>query len=115
MDGLPAFVARPRVGTSTLKRLAWALVASAILAWVAAHSAPGRAEVVVHVSEANVEVSLGGRTFRIEERRFDPIVCELPAGCHVLVMTRHGRILYQEFFDVRPGQSLVLTAWNPER
>jgi hypothetical protein len=69
--------------------------------------------VVVHVTEPDVEVSIGGRMYRIEERRYDPIVCKLPPGRHELIMTRRGRVLYRESFEVRRGVSLVLTAWDP--
>jgi hypothetical protein len=96
-----------------LKYLAGCLLGLTILAWVAAHSGPAHGEVVVHVTEPDVEVSIGGRPYRIGERRYDPIVCKLTPGRHALVMTRHGRVLYPESFEVRRGVSLVLTAWDP--
>jgi hypothetical protein len=114
-EGLLAFIAAFRLGPRLRQHLAWPLVGLPVLAWVAAHSGPNCGEVVVHVSGGDVEVTLGGQTFRMEEQRFDPIVCALAPGRHRLVMKRHGRILYQESFEVRPGESLVLTAWDPEQ
>jgi hypothetical protein len=102
-----------RDGKRALQHLAGCLLGLAILAWVAAHSGPAHGEVVVHVTEPDVEVSISGRPYRIGERRYDPIVCKLPPGRHELVMTRHGSVLYRESFEVRRGVSLVLTAWDP--
>ena len=66
MRGVDALHLRPRVGKRVLKHLAWGLLGVAILAWIAARTGPAHGEVVVHVTEPDVEVSIGGRTFRIE-------------------------------------------------
>ncbi len=97
-------------------RIAWnGLLGLMILSWVVDHAGPPTSEAVVHVVEPDVEVSIGGNTYRIEARRFDPIVCKLPPGQHELIMSRGGRILYRESFETRRGESVVLTAWNSER
>jgi hypothetical protein len=87
------------------------LLSLALLAWAVVHSGPRHGEVVVHVTEPDLEVSLDGRTYRIEGLREDPIVCDLPAGAHTLVVTRQGRLLRRETFEVVGGQGVVLTAW----
>jgi hypothetical protein len=98
-----------------LKQLVLAILGLGILAWAAAHAGPTHGEVVVHVTEPDVDVVFGGHTFHIEERRFAPIVCELPPGWHDLIVTRHGQVLDRQSFEVHAGASLVLTAWDPNR
>jgi hypothetical protein len=71
--------------------------------------------VVVHVTEPDVEVVVGTRTYRIEGMASAPIRCELPDGSHDLIVTRDGRLLYKQTFTVRSGESIVLTAWDPNR
>jgi hypothetical protein len=105
----------PRAGNTILEHLAGSLLGLGILGWAAVHSGPTRGEVVVHVTEPDVEVEVGGRTFRIEDRRHAPIVCELTPGWHDLVMRRRGRVLHEESFELRAGMSVVLTAWDPNR
>jgi hypothetical protein len=104
-----ALLARHPAGMRYLKYLAWGVLGLAILVWVAVHSGPRQGEVVVHVTEPDVEVTIAGHRFLVEGRRYDPIVCELPPGQYDLVMRRHGRVLYQESFEVHPRESLVLT------
>lgn len=70
---------------------------------------------VVHVTEADVEVTVGGLRYRIEGRVYDPIVCELPPGRHELVVSRNGRDLARESFEMERGESIVLTMWDPAR
>jgi hypothetical protein len=110
-----AFPARPVSGKWILKHLAGGLLGLSILTLAAVHSGPTHGEVVVHVTEPDVDVSLGGRTFHIEERRFDPIVCQLLPGWHELVLKRRGLVLDHQSFKVQRGQSLVLTAGDPNR
>lgn len=71
--------------------------------------------VVVHVTEPDVEVVVGGRSYQIEGWARDPIVCKLPSGRHDLMVIRDGELLYREMFTVREGEGVVLTAWNPNR
>lgn len=97
------------------KGLGAALLAGSMLGWVAERSGPPRVEVVVHVAEPDVEVGVGGRTFRVEGRAGSPLVCELPPGRHELLMTRGGRALYREMFEAPRGKGVVLTAWDATR
>jgi hypothetical protein len=98
-----------------IKPVAGGLLGLAVLGWVVAHCGPRDNEVVVHVMEPDVEVTIGDQTFQIEGRRFDPIVCYLSPGWHPLVMRRGDRILFEESFEVRRSANVVRTAWDPER
>jgi hypothetical protein len=91
------------------------LLALAILGWVAARVGTLTGEVVVHVVEPDVEVDVGGHTFVIEGPRHEPVVCELPFGRHDLAMSRAGRVLYLETFEVQPDHNTVLVAFDPAR
>src|SRR5262245_14441684 len=83
-----------------------------ILGFVAAHSGPQECEAVIHVTEADVEVSLDSLSFRVDSWTDEPILCSLRGGRHVLRMTRGDRTLYEESFTVRAGEDVVLTAWD---
>jgi hypothetical protein len=98
-----------------IKLLAGSLLGLAVLGWVVDDCEPRDNEVVVHVMEPDVDVTIGNQTFQIEGRRSDPIVCSLAAGWHPLVMRRRDRILFEESFEVRRGANVVRTAWAPER
>jgi hypothetical protein len=89
------------------------LLGTVALGWIAVHCGPPNGQAVVHVAEADVELIVGGNSYRIEGRRYSPIVCELPAGRHELSLVRDGRVLYRESFGLRGGESAVLTAWDP--
>ena len=115
IQGILASLAGSRVWKGIVKYLAGGILGLTILAWAAVHSGPAQEEVIVHVTEPGVEVMIGGRTFQIEDRRYNPIVCHLPPGWHDLVMKRHGRVVYRESFEVRRGFGLVLTALDPNR
>jgi hypothetical protein len=98
-----------------IKLAAGGLLGLAVLGWVVEHCEPRDNEVVVHVMEPDVDVTIGNQTFQIEGRRFDPIVCYLSPGWHPLVMRRRDRILFEESFEVPRGENVVRTAWDPER
>lgn len=90
------------------------LLGGAILGWVACHAGPPTGTAVVHVTEPNVEVAVGGHEFEIgATRSHAPLVCELPAGEHRLTMTRDGEVLHSESFTMGRGGSRVLTAHAP--
>ena len=80
--------------------------------WLADHAGPSDGTAVVHVVEPDVEVTVGDIRYRIERRSYQPIVCELPAGSHVLEMRRGAEVLHRETFEVERGGSIVLTAWR---
>ena len=85
------------------------------LGWIVEHAGPPSGRAVVHVTESDVTVQVGGNTYEFAERPLEPIVCELRPGKHELTMTRDGRVLYEQTFRIRRGESVVLTAWDPER
>lgn len=102
------------VGSLGLATLGWLIEMAGHEGKVAIHGSDPDL-IVVHVTEPDVEVVVGGRTYRIEGWVYEPIVCNLPDGEHELIMTRDGVLLYKETFTVRPGENLVLTAWDPNR
>jgi hypothetical protein len=81
--------------------------------YVAANVGPRTGRAFVHVTEANVVVNVGGVVFQVEERIFAPLVCELPAGEHRLVMSRGSTELYSEVFTLREGAEAVLATARP--
>ncbi|QDV36533.1 hypothetical protein [Tautonia plasticadhaerens] len=91
------------------------LLGLASLGWIATHCGPPTGRAVIHVAEADVELTVGASSYRIEELRPAPIICELPSGVHELVLLREGRVLRRESFSLRGGESVVLTAWDPVR
>lgn len=108
------FFPKLAVVVRVIKGLAVGLLGVGALGWVVEQSLPC-GQVVVHVTEPDVEVVVGGRAFRIKGRVYDPIVCKLRRGQHELLMKRGGRLLFRETFTVGPGQDVVLTAWDPLR
>lgn len=91
------------------------LLGLAVLGWVVDRADSSLVEVVVQVVEPDVELSVGGQAFSIRGLRDAPIVCELPPGRHRLVMMRGDRVLFEEDFEVRTGENVVRTAWDPAR
>src|SRR5262249_1539983 len=84
------------------------------LLWqIAVHAGPQTGEGIVHVTEYPVVVMIGGRSYSVSTWRGSPVVCELGMGWHELRMWRGDRLVYQEAFQVRPGEDIVLTAWAP--
>src|SRR4051794_29432728 len=89
------------------KSIQWAaagLLGVAASWWVVEHVGDPKGTAVVHVTEPGVEVAVGDRTFRVEGRTYAPLVCELPAGRHVLRMSRGARVLYREVFTLGRGE-----------
>jgi hypothetical protein len=89
------------------------LFGGATLVWVATHVGPRSGTAIVHVTEADVVVAVGGTMLRVAERPYTPFVLEIPAGEHRLVMSRGASVLYDEPFTMRGGDEVVLTAYAP--
>ncbi|WP_406693468.1 hypothetical protein V5E97_20785 [Singulisphaera sp. Ch08] len=85
----------------------------AMLCWVASQSGPRDGTAVVHVTEPDVVVSVGGQTFHVGESLHRPLVCDLPTGEHRLTMTRGATVLYAETFSITGGEEVVLSTWSP--
>lgn len=104
-------------GSPILRRLAQhaggGLLGLGALIWIAQAGPFG--EVVIYVTEEDVEIEVGGQKVRIKSRRHDPLIFDLAPGRHELVVSRGGRVLYRERFEVRPGRSILLTAYDPGR
>jgi hypothetical protein len=98
------------------KPLQWAaagLLGVATTWWVVEHVGGPTGTAVVHVCEPGVDLAVGDRTYRVEQRTDAPLVCELPPGRHELRMSRGDRVLYREVFTLGRGEQLVLVAWVP--
>jgi hypothetical protein len=92
-----------------------ACVLSGWLLWqIAERAGPQTSEVVVHVTEFPVVVTIDGRPYPVATWRDSPVDCELHIGPHELQMWRGDRLVYCESFRVRPGEGVVLTAWDPQ-
>ena len=88
------------------------LIGGAALWWVATNLEPTTGTAIVHVTESDVLVQVGGFSYQISEPTFTPLVCQLPAGEHRLVMTGGSAELHVEEFTLRGGEEVVLTAWR---
>jgi hypothetical protein len=84
-----------------------------MLSWVANKVTYSGANVVVHVTEPDVEVRIDYEVYRIVGRSYQPINCDLAAGDHRMVMSRGLNILLDFTFRVEPGCDLMLTASMP--
>jgi hypothetical protein len=89
------------------------ILGGATLWWIAEQVGPVQGTVLVHVTESDVEVTLAGRTVSIEERRFTPIEYLVRPGRYLLQMKRGDQILYEQWFNVRRGEEVMLTASCP--
>jgi hypothetical protein len=89
------------------------LLGGVTLWWIVEQVGPIDGTVLVHVTEPDVEVTVGSLAFSIEERRYAPIECRLRAGRYLLRMKRGDRILYEEWFTVHRGEEVILTAYCP--
>jgi hypothetical protein len=87
-------------------------VLSATVLWAVASALPQRSDVVVHVRECDVDLSVDGLTIHVVAGFMQPIVLELDAGRHSLRLTRDGVLLHEEEFVLENGQDAVLTAWD---
>jgi hypothetical protein len=101
--------------TGMAKGLAGMTLSAAVLWQVAEHSVPDMSELVVHVSELGVDVTVDHLGFRVDDYRDMPVVCSVRAGKHLLRMYREGKVIYEEEFTVRRGQDRVLAAWDETR
>ena len=94
------------------KGLAALLLGGATLWWIVEQVGPPGGTAIVHVIEPDVEVIVGGKSF-FEDRPYAVIECPLRAGRHLLLMKRGDRILYEEWFTIRRGEEVILTAYCP--
>jgi hypothetical protein len=101
--------------SNLLRAMAACVLGGGVLWWVVEHAGPAQGTVVVHVTEADVTLSIDDDDFRIEGWLLKPIECTLPAGSHILRMKRGGRLLYKESFVLERGEEKILTAWCPPR
>ena len=93
-----------------IKTMATLALAAVVFAWVVQNSGSPYGNVVVHVTEANVEITLDDFRILIRERRSTPITLQLPPGQHCLRMIRDQQTLYEERFILKRDEEVVLTA-----
>jgi hypothetical protein len=98
------------LGSRLIKGMGALLLGGITLWWVVEQVGPTHGTVLVHVTEPDVEVTVGGQTFSIEKRRYAPIECLLRPGRYLLRMKRGDRVLYEEGFAVHRGEEVILTA-----
>ena len=115
LSGTSALLFKSALFVRLVKSAGSGLLGLAVLGWVVDSVGTPTGHAVVHVTESDVTVQVGGNTYEFADRPGDPIVCELRPGTHELTMPRDGRVLYEQSFRIRRGESLVLTAWDPER
>ncbi len=96
----------------TLKGAAALAFGGAVLWQVAEHSGPESGIAYVHVTASMVDVMVDDATYHVDSIRDAPIVRGLRAGKHTLRMSRNGQRLFDQEFTVRPGEEVVLTAWE---
>lgn len=97
----------------TLGKRVGTFVLGTIVLWqVAEHSGPPRGRAIVHVPVPRVDVVVDQSVYHVEDLHQTPIICDLRPGNHRARMSRDGVVLYEEEFNVRPGEETILSAWD---
>jgi hypothetical protein len=101
------------LGSKLTKGMSAVLLGGSTLYWVVEEVKPVEGTVLVHITEPDVEVTVGDHVFRISEREWAPIECTLRPGRYLLRMTRDDQVLYEQWFTVPRGEDVILTAYCP--
>jgi hypothetical protein len=115
MQSLAFLTSKYPAAAKAVESVTAGLISVLMLSTIAERAGGSFGEAVIHVVEPDIELSVGGLSYRIEVRRYDPIVCVLPSGRHRLVVKRDGQVLQDEPFRIDPGGSVVLAAWHESR
>ena len=83
-----------------------------VLCQVVQHCGSGANVIYVHVTHADVDVTVDGTRHHVYALEQSPVVCDVRPGRHVLRMMRGERILYEEEFSLEPGEERVMVAWD---
>src|SRR5262245_56628768 len=100
------------------RALQWSVglcVAAGFLAFVARHVGGGTGQVVLHVVESDVEVTIGPVRLTFEDRIKALILVDLPPGRHDLRVCRGPSVLLSQSFDLPRGGSVVLSAHDDRK
>ena len=99
-----------------VSRLVGSLLLGGVVLWqVVEHCGPTTGRAIVHVTKVHVDVTVDEDTYPVESIWITPIVCELSPGRHTVRTLQEGRILYEEQFTLKPGEEIILTAWDGYR
>jgi hypothetical protein len=98
--------------SAAIKGIAAVALAGMVFWQVAKHSGATKGIAYVHVAVPRVDLSVDDSTYQIDSLWETPIVCELRPGRHLLRMSQHEQVLYEEEFNIGAGEELVLTAWD---
>jgi hypothetical protein len=109
LDAFSKFVPANRL----IQGVAALMLGRVTLWWIAKQAGPVQGTVLVHVTESDVVVTVGGHTVSIAERQFSPLEYLVRPGRYLLQMRRGDRILYEEWLIVRRGEEVILTAYCP--
>jgi hypothetical protein len=104
----------PSIILSISKRVGALLLGGVILWQVVEHSGPTSATAIIHVATTPSEIAVDEDTYHVESIFMTPLVCEVRPGRHMLRMLQEGRVLYEEPFLLKPGEEVVLVAWDPD-
>jgi hypothetical protein len=113
VQSLLGALSRSYLAVRLIQGLGALLLGGTTLWWIVEQVGPAQGTVLVHVTEPDVEVTVGGQTVWIDERRYTPIECLLRPGRYLLQMKRDSRVLYEEWFTVHRGEEVMLTASAP--
>jgi hypothetical protein len=97
---------------SLARRAAAAVLGGVVLWQVAEHCGSTSSRAIVHVSNADVDVTIDDARYHVEAPWEAPIVCVLRPGSHTLRMLRGGRVVCEEEFALASGEERILTAWD---
>ncbi len=84
-----------------------------VLWFVALRAHPGPGHVVLHLTEPDIEVTLGPIQFESQAPLLSPLSVTLNPGHYALVVRRGESILMQEEFQLASGEHRVFTAYSP--
>lgn len=101
-----------KIASIFLKVAGSLLLGGTILWQVVEHTGPPRGRAIVHVSNLHVNLDIDHTNYRVEDFSETPVVCELPPGRHMARMSRNGKVLAEQQFQVVAGEEIVLAVWD---
>jgi hypothetical protein len=94
-------------------KLVGAFLLGGVLLWqIVERCGPNQGTLILHVTKFPVDVRIDEAAYPVESIWMTPIVRELSPGRHTVRMLQEGRVLYEEPFALKPGEEIILTAWD---